>query len=69
MKQTRTPRRTYRVDEVSHMLGVPKPTVYRWIAEGTIKVKRVGRLVLVPVCEVDSLLSPERQDYGGRKCQ
>ena len=31
-----TTKRTFRVAELSEILGVPRATVYRWIAEGSL---------------------------------
>ena len=50
------PRLTYRVDEVSHLLGVPKSTIYRWISDGSLPAVHVGRVLLVPVEAIDRLL-------------
>ena len=50
------PRLTYRVNEVSRMLGVPRTTVYRWVAEGSLPATQVGRILLIPVDAIERLL-------------
>ena len=50
-------RLTYRVEEVGKLLGVPKPTLYRWIREGCLPATQVGRVLLIPVQAVQDLLN------------
>ena len=49
-------RKTLRVATVSAMLGVPKPTIYRWVKEGLLSASRVGTVVMIPVDSVERLL-------------
>ncbi len=50
-------RQFYRVTEVSQLLGIPKPTLYRWIADGVLPAKRVQRILLVPIDAVNSVIT------------
>ncbi|MEP0774034.1 MAG: helix-turn-helix domain-containing protein [Acidobacteriota bacterium] len=48
----------YRVKEAAAALGVSQPFVYRLIAEGEIRVTRLGRrAVLIPRTEIERLLA------------
>jgi len=62
MRQIRPPlaRRTYRVAEVVQSTGVPKATIYRWIAEGLLPAIRVNRVILIPARALDALLNEKR---------
>jgi excisionase family DNA binding protein len=61
-----THRRTYRVAEVSRMLGVPKPTIYRWVLRGRLAARQVGRVLLIPADAVDRLLTHSRTKKSAR---
>ena len=54
--ETTETRRGYRVEETSQMLGIPKSTLYRWLANGTLRGIQIGRVVLVPAEELERLL-------------
>ena len=54
------PRRTFRVSELSSMLSIPRATLYRLVRTGEIGSLRIGRLVLVPVDELEDLLRRHR---------
>src|SRR5262245_66028185 len=66
-RQTPTPRRAYRVKEVSEMLGLPKSTVYDLIRRSDLRAVLLGsglrKIVLIPAEEIDRLLS--RPPRGG----
>ena len=61
------PRLTYRVDEVSRLLGVPKATIYRWISDGNLPAAHFGRVLLVPVEAIDRLLDERTTPAGSLK--
>lgn len=59
-----TDRRAFRVAELVESLGVPKATVYRWIASGRLGSIRIGRVVLVPASALESLLKHDSESEG-----
>jgi excisionase family DNA binding protein len=44
--------------QVADLLGVSRSTIKRRVADGSIRVIRIGRLVRVPAREIDRLLDP-----------
>ena len=51
---TTAPKQAYRLPELLSMFGSSKPSVYRWIGEGTFpKPVKVGRLSLWPVSTIN----------------
>lgn len=55
-KQVPTPR-AYRVNEVVSMLSISRRTVYRMIGSGTLRATKVGSITLIPVADIDAVLS------------
>jgi excisionase family DNA binding protein len=53
------PRLAYRVREVAAMLGVPAPTLYRKLKDGTIRGSRIGSVIVIAVDELERLLRSE----------
>lgn len=51
-------RKTYRVHEVTALLGIGKSTVYKLIGEGTLQRIKVGATTLITAASVDALLPP-----------
>ena len=49
----------YQVDEVAQILGITPFTVRKWLREGKIKGKKIGRPWMIPKAEVQRLLSLE----------
>jgi excisionase family DNA binding protein len=47
----------YNVDEVAELLGIGRSSVYRRIADGTIRTVKVGRRVLIPRAALEELLA------------
>ena len=63
-------RQTYRVAEVSRILGVPRATVYRWIAEGNLPSIRVGRvLLLLPFVDRQAARRHEQAEHPADQLQ
>ena len=50
------PRAAFSVDEVSHALGLSRPTIYRMMADGTLRYVRFGTLRRIPASELARLL-------------
>lgn len=50
-------RRAYRIKDFCAAYGVSRTTVYKLIAEGTLKTVRIGGRRLVPVDAAEALLS------------
>jgi len=46
----------YKTDELAKMLEVHRDTVRRWIREGKIKTKRIGKAYLIPERELLRLI-------------
>ena len=60
MYEIQPAQKTLRVATVSSILDVPKATVYRWIQSGLLAASRVGKVVMIPVDEVERLLRENR---------
>lgn len=52
--------------EAANSLGVSLPTVDALIANGTIRVKRIGRRVVIPQTEITNLLEEGEYKYQRR---
>ncbi|MDC8755357.1 helix-turn-helix domain-containing protein [Erythrobacter sp. sf7] len=50
-------RKTYKVNEVTTMLGIGKSTVYKLIGEGTLQRIKIGASTLITAASVDALLT------------
>lgn len=57
-KEYEVQRKTYRVHEVTALLGIGKSTVYKLIGEGTLQRIKVGATTLITAASVDALLPP-----------
>jgi excisionase family DNA binding protein len=53
------PRIALRIAEAARALGISKPTVEAEIRAGRLRVRRVGRRVLVPVAAIEEWLSAD----------
>lgn len=49
-------RKTYRVHEVTALLGIGKSTVYKLIGEGALERIKIGASTLITAASVDALL-------------
>ena len=49
-------RKTYRVEEVSTMLGISRAAAYNLVGAGYIRAIRAGRLILIPVEALEEFL-------------
>lgn len=52
----------YSPDEFADRLCVPPTTVRRWLREGRIKGRKIGRRWFVPHSEVEKTISPPDPD-------
>lgn len=50
-------RLSYTVAEIAEMTGVSRPAIYREIRSGAVKAVSLGGRLVVPVAELDRLLS------------
>ena len=48
---------SYRVSEFSRASGIPKSSVHDLIRQGKLRAVRLGRIVLIPISEIDRILS------------
>jgi excisionase family DNA binding protein len=53
------PPRVYSITEVARILGVSRPTVYRYIRDGAMPVLTIGKKMLVPRAYIDGLVGRE----------
>ena len=51
---------TYNMDEVSVMLGLSRPTVWKLMHSGEIFTIRIGRRMLIPKEQFDKLMSGKK---------
>lgn len=47
--------RLWSIEEVADLVGVKAATVRRWVKEGKVKARRIGRLLRIPSLEVRAL--------------
>jgi excisionase family DNA binding protein len=52
-------RKTYRVNELTALLGVGRTTIYRLIAAGELRRIKIGATTLIPAADVDALLQQQ----------
>ena len=45
----------YLYQEAARRLGISKPTLWRWIHDGKVKIERLGREVLIEKTTIDAL--------------
>ena len=48
----------YSPDEFAELLGVPPTTVRRWLREGRIRGRKIGRRWFVPHSELEKTINP-----------
>lgn len=48
---------TMTVEQVSEMMQVTQPTVYRWVREGQLPATRIGRTLRFSRADVESMVS------------
>lgn len=51
------PRKAFSIAEAAESAGVSRSTIKVQIAQGRLRVTRLGRRVLIPVAELDRLLA------------
>lgn len=49
-------KQAYRVSEAVYAYGLSRSHLYRLVSDGTLKVAKVGSVVLIPRAELDALL-------------
>ena len=49
-------RKTYKIDEVAHTLGLGRTTIYKLIRHGELQKIKLGRSTLIPAESVEALL-------------
>ena len=47
----------YRVEDIALLLGISVYTIRKWLREGKIKARKIGKLWLVPRAEIEKLLT------------
>ena len=50
----------YRVSDLASSLGVPKPTIYRWISSGHLPAVSIGKVLVVMRDDLDRFLDRNR---------
>jgi excisionase family DNA binding protein len=55
----------YKTDEIAKMLEVHVDTVRRWIREGKLKTKKIGRAYLIPEKELLKLIEENGNNQKG----
>jgi excisionase family DNA binding protein len=48
------------IDDAAKMTSLGKSTIIRLIREGKLKATRIGKRVVIPVPEIEKLISPSR---------
>jgi len=55
----------YSPDEFAELLGVPPTTVRRWLREGRIRGRKIGRRWFVPHSELEKTINPPEPEPAG----
>ena len=60
LKNNERPKKPYTISEVCELLGISRPTLDNYEEKGLIRKIHLGRLVRIPVDDIDSLLSNQK---------
>ncbi len=53
--------------EAAKYIGVTRVTIFRWIKEGKLEAKKIGRSFAVPMKEVKKINRPAREEHAASK--